>query len=1154
MTFSLTASAITRVYLYGSTITPSLLTDRLRDVDSNYRGSVSIDTNSYLDSYLGKYIVAARFSAVQAFFYKFEDLAPGRYTTEQIVGVSGPVAISFSHEQARLDVNNNNYIERSYILGHETFSMSNNAVFIVESDGTRRIESLQYIIASDNFDFESNGAAQYLNDYVLKPQIDPYEIGRRVDINYTGLASSRSYTETDFARDITSTIEWDSSSSATVYASIALGIEQLKNEMEQEGVYEYYSPSRTVVYGSMQDDTLSYLDALYQRAPFVFVAGAGDDTIQAGVSDDTIYGGAGDDRILASAGNDTMFGGYELEKASVADFDTADYSAVSKPISIKWDGTSSLKVQDGLGGVDTLHAIERIVGTTGRDTLTIKGLIAAGTDLTIDANGGQSPNPRDTINASEAGAGGVSIVIDATSGTGYVRSASTGGQINFIGFHTGIIGSDFDDQITDQSTGHKEIMAGKGNDIVEVGVGSAVIDGGDGDDQLRGGDGNDVLVGGDGTNILAGGAGADLIISSSVFYGYQMYNSDVGDVIDGGDGHDWIKLQGSGRSVRGGTGNDVIDPTDGVVQTVYFRSGDGHDTILHSDSYSLSVHIEDVSLLDVTFLFEVRNAYYQSDNDDSTLPPLYILEGDLVVRLNTTGDMILIPAQSIRRYQDAATGDPTYYVTSWSDYNLSFADGTIADWQYQNNTGLFDFGTSRIVFADVSEYRTAAADFRAAVATDANIAGSAGNDDLSGSANDDNYEAGGGDDVIEASSGSDTIDGGAGEDEIVLLGSAADYQFKHNADGSTTVTSVGGWITGTEFCNVEMVRFLAGDELIGVADLFTGAGTDGDDLLNGTNGNDVVTALAGDDRITGGRGDDLIDGGDGVDTAIFTGASGSYTAYRSEDGSIEVEASDGVDGYDTLVGVEWLEFLGDGIRIAVADVPVSGTSDNDTIIGTALIDDLYGDDGDDVLAGMGGSDTLDGGAGDDIMTGGEGNDTYFIEDAGDIVIEAANEGVDQIFSSTTDYSLPANVEHLTLSYRGSVNGTGNALDNRIIGNFYDNRLEGLEGDDTLNGNGGSDILIGGTGFDVVEFNYSSTDYSIRKDMEGTVIVEELYSSQVSTLTSVERIRFLGDTMDINTDDISVTGLSRTWSNDQQVNSAMWELYREPLMVTDFMLV
>ncbi len=67
-------------------------------------------------------------------------------------------------------------------------------------------------------------------------------------------------------------------------------------------------------------------------------------------------------------------------------------------------------------------------------------------------------------------------------------------------------------------------------------------------------------------------------------------------------------------------------------------------------------------------------------------------------------------------------------------------------------------------------------------------------------------------------------------------------------------------------------------------------------------------------------------------------------------------------------------------------------------------------------------------------------------------------------SVLASYTLGANVEGLTLGF-GALNGTGNALHNRIVGNISDNKLDGGGGIDQLNGAGGNDSLLGGLGSD-----------------------------------------------------------------------------------------
>ena len=104
-----------------------------------------------------------------------------------------------------------------------------------------------------------------------------------------------------------------------------------------------------------------------------------------------------------------------------------------------------------------------------------------------------------------------------------------------------------------------------------------------------------------------------------------------------------------------------------------------------------------------------------------------------------------------------------------------------------------------------------------------------------------------------------------------------------------------------------------------------------------------------------------------------------------------------------------------------------------------------------MLTGNSDANTLSGGMGADTMLGGLGNDTYIVDNAGDIVVENANEGIDTVQSSIT-YTLGANVENLTLTGTTALNGTGNELANILTGN---------SGDNTLSGGAGVDRMLGG---------------------------------------------------------------------------------------------
>ena len=116
---------------------------------------------------------------------------------------------------------------------------------------------------------------------------------------------------------------------------------------------------------------------------------------------------------------------------------------------------------------------------------------------------------------------------------------------------------------------------------------------------------------------------------------------------------------------------------------------------------------------------------------------------------------------------------------------------------------------------------------------------------------------------------------------------------------------------------------------------------------------------------------------------------------------------------------------------------IIGTSSNDTLNGTNINDTIHG---------LLGNDTIDGGLGIDTMNGGAGDDTYIVDNINDLINENQNEGTDKIQSSIT-FTLPNNVENLTLTGSSNVNALGNELNNIIIGNSGTNELTGGLGND-----------------------------------------------------------------------------------------------------------
>ncbi|RVU14929.1 hypothetical protein EOE48_21135 [Methylobacterium oryzihabitans] len=92
------------------------------------------------------------------------------------------------------------------------------------------------------------------------------------------------------------------------------------------------------------------------------------------------------------------------------------------------------------------------------------------------------------------------------------------------------------------------------------------------------------------------------------------------------------------------------------------------------------------------------------------------------------------------------------------------------------------------------------------------------------------------------------------------------------------------------------------------------------------------------------------------------------------------------------------------------------------------------------------------------MVGGIGNETYIVDNAGDVVIEQAGEGIDRVLASTS-YTLGDNVETLQFGTSASLAGTGNDIANLLVGNRGANVLDGRGGADTLTGGLGNDTFV-----------------------------------------------------------------------------------------------
>lgn len=272
-------------------------------------------------------------------------------------------------------------------------------------------------------------------------------------------------------------------------------------------------------------------------------------------------------------------------------------------------------------------------------------------------------------------------------------------------------------------------------------------------------------------------------------------------------------------------------------------------------------------------------------------------------------------------------------------------------------------------------------------------------------------------------------------------------------------------------------------------------GTSLDDTLTGTTERDVIVGLAGNDRISDGGGTpDELHGGLGNDVYVISAVGSTII-------ELENEGEDGIEtqlaSFRLMANVERLFYLG------TLDFSGTGNASNNTLIGGSGSDTLVGLDGNDLLLGAA-FDQFESVGGANTLIGGRGNDSYRVVVQGDTVIELADEGDDGVEVYLSSYTLPDHVESLTYGgLTGDFSGSGNDLDNTLVGGSGRNSLAGRGGNDNLRGGISTPSeLVGGTGNDfydtqavgdsIVEYADEGIDsVSVRYDFTLPAHVENL---------------------------------------------------------------
>ena len=243
----------------------------------------------------------------------------------------------------------------------------------------------------------------------------------------------------------------------------------------------------------------------------------------------------------------------------------------------------------------------------------------------------------------------------------------------------------------------------------------------------------------------------------------------------------------------------------------------------------------------------------------------------------------------------------------------------------------------------------------------------------------------------------------------------------------------------------------------------------GSSAIDGTGNDDV-------NRITGNSAANKLDGKAGADTMEGRGGNDTYIVDNSDDEVIESAAA-GTDRVRTTVTYTLAENVDNLEMIVAGDMDASGNEIPNLITGNGDKNRLFGFGARDDLKSGPGDDFLDGGQGPDRLSGGADDDVYVVDNSGDIVVEGENKGFDTVLSSIT-YELTAEVERLELTGVSAVDGTGNDLDNELVGTDSANALAGGAGDDLLQGLDGNDRLDGGLGADRMQGGAGNDRYIV----------------------------------------------------------------------------